>query len=133
VTVGLHLSDIHIATEEQADRAFSQLAADLTDELGIQEIHCIVVSGDLSEHANDDEYAAGIRFFERVSSGFDVPRGNIIIAPGNHDVSWEVSRRLYRVVRTEAMPSGITPVALTAATTRTNTTSSPSSTVTCVS
>jgi Calcineurin-like phosphoesterase len=90
----LHLSDLHFATKDQATGWYSQLAADLREQQ-VDRLDALVVSGDLVERADPAEYDAARLFLEKLMSGFALPPGHITLVPGNHDVSWPLSKQAY--------------------------------------
>jgi predicted MPP superfamily phosphohydrolase len=93
----LHLSDLHFATADQATIAYSQLAADLRQQ-GVDRLDALVVSGDLVNRATPSEYAAAGLFLEQVKAGFGLKAQAVVLAPGNHDVSWTHAKRAYRLM-----------------------------------
>jgi len=94
----LHLSDLHFATADQATIWYSQLAADLRQQ-GVERLDALVVSGDLVNRASAAEYAAARLFIEQVKSGFGLKAQGVVLVPGNHDVSWPLADKAYRLVR----------------------------------
>lgn len=97
-TYVLHLSDLHIETNDQATEWYSQLATDLREQ-GIERLDGVVVSGDIVQRATTPEYDAAANFLGRVMEGFSVRASGIAIVPGNHDVSWPASRSAYHLRR----------------------------------
>lgn len=94
----LHLSDLHFETADQADIAYSQLAADLRQQ-GIDHLDALVVSGDLVNRSTTGEYAAAALFLEKLKSGFGLSAQAVVLAPGNHDVSWTHASSAYRLMK----------------------------------
>lgn len=89
----LHLSDIHLGTKEDAQKYKMQLNTDLILALKINKIDFLVLSGDISNHSTKEQYEAAIEFIENIIIKFNVDRNKIIIVPGNHDLSWEASKK----------------------------------------
>lgn len=87
----LHLSDLRLATKEQAVIAYAQLEAALRE----QEVDAIVVTGDLVARAGDDAYDPARLFLEKVMAGFSLSPRQIVLVPGNRDVNWEASDHAY--------------------------------------
>lgn len=48
----------------------------------------LVVSGDIAYEAGANEYSKSLEFFKQIQSETGIPRRNLIIVPGNHDVNW---------------------------------------------
>ncbi len=105
MAVILHLSDLHVAHEDRAEIAFGQLSDDLVGEQGIKRLDYVIVSGDSTDRATDDEYRAASAFVDHVCDEFDVPREALMIVPGNHDVDWTKSKDAYYPVRADKVPS----------------------------
>jgi len=90
----LHLSDLHFSTSDHAKVAYSQLALDLR-QLGVERLDGLIVSGDLVNRAEPEEYDATRLFLGQLQSGFSLIPRQIAIVPGNHDVSWKQSYAAY--------------------------------------
>ena len=58
-----------------------------------------MVSGDLVNRAEPAEYDAARLFLERLMTGFGLAARQVVIVPGNHDVSWSQSEEAYQPVR----------------------------------
>lgn len=104
----LHLSDLHIESNDQATEWYSQLAADLRQQ-GIERLDGVVVSGDVVQRATSGEYDAAANFLEKLMEGFSVRASSIAIVPGNHDVSWPLSQAAYQLRRKSELPSSLMP------------------------
>src|SRR5262249_5536823 len=104
----LHLSDLHLVTADQAQIAYSQLAADLRQQ-GIGRLDALVVSGDLVNRATAGEYAAAELFIEQIKSGFGLKAQAVALVPGNHDVSWARADSAYRLMRRTQLAGELVP------------------------
>ncbi|MEA2230441.1 MAG: hypothetical protein QOD83_257 [Solirubrobacteraceae bacterium] len=97
----LHLSDMQFGRHHRfgnlsagdPDARFDTLLTRLVDDLkrlaknpGIQP-QVIVVSGDLAEWGMRSEFSDALEFLERLSESLGVPRRNVVVVPGNHDVN----------------------------------------------
>ncbi|MBV4429692.1 metallophosphoesterase family protein [Clostridium tyrobutyricum] len=89
----LHLSDIHLGTKEDAQKYRMQLNTDLLLALNVKQIDFLVLSGDISNQSTKEQYDAAVEFIEGIITKFNVDRDKIIIVPGNHDLSWKVSKK----------------------------------------
>jgi len=104
----LHLSDFHFATKDQATVWYSQLAADLREQQ-VDRLDALVVSGDLSNHADPLEYDAARLFLEQLMSGFSLSARQVVLVPGNHDVSWPLSEAAYQPYRRTRYSGALVP------------------------
>jgi len=68
-----HLSDLHFGEANDAD--ILALARDILD----QAVDAVVVSGDLTRHAQREEFIAAIAFLEALGKP-------LLVVPGNHDI-----------------------------------------------
>lgn len=91
----LHVSDLHFTDESQARIWQNQLASDLRIELRRSKLDALIVSGDIANTAEPAQYEAASRFLLEVASEFELAPHQIVLVPGNHDVSWEQSKRAY--------------------------------------
>jgi 3',5'-cyclic AMP phosphodiesterase CpdA len=91
----LHLSDLHFATQDQATIWYAQLAADLREQQ-VDRLDALVVSGDLVNRADRLEYDAARLFLEKLMVGFSLSARQVVLVPGNHDVSWQLSEEAYQ-------------------------------------
>jgi predicted phosphodiesterase len=87
----LHLSDLHFAESTQAAQWHTQLMLDLRNQMQVESLAGIVLSGDITNHATDDQFGYAQRFLERVCKTFAVPPGRLLVVPGNHDVNWNLT------------------------------------------
>ena len=62
----LHLSDIHLGTIAQAQRYFTQLATDLTQNLKLKQLNYLVISGDIANRSTEDEYEAAFELVDKL-------------------------------------------------------------------
>jgi Icc-related predicted phosphoesterase len=96
----LHLSDLHIDSE--SDNLAKKLIKDvellqdnyhhLQGNSGapkIEKIDVIAVTGDIANKPSTNNYNAAIKFLNTLSEKLKTEKSNIVLVPGNHDVSWE--------------------------------------------
>lgn len=105
----LHLSDLHFGTKEQGQLWQSQLVNDVKYELKPHNLVAVVVSGDVASRAEPAEYEAAGRFLLDLASEFNLSPHQLILVPGNHDVSWERSERAYVPVRRKSYKGTLVP------------------------
>ena len=104
----LHLSDLHFGSEQDANQWYSQLAYDITKELDCLSLDLVIVSGDITHHADKKEYRAALTFFEKILNKFALKSDQIIFVPGNHDVDWTISKSSYSPMRRKEYAGNIT-------------------------
>lgn len=95
----IHLSDLHFGTSQQANLWYSQLLQDLRYELEIQTIDALIISGDIASKSTESEYDAAYEFINEFRTDFKLEDSQIIIVPGNHDLSWDLSKKAYKPIK----------------------------------
>ena len=97
----LHLSDLHFGRHHRfgnlaigdADADLDTLFRRLDDDLQILKRRehlrpqLIVVSGDLAEWGRPSEFEHAFAFLAKLADRLELPRRNIVVVPGNHDIS----------------------------------------------
>lgn len=94
----LHLSDIHLETESQAQKYRMQLETDLIKELDVKRLEYLVISGDIANHSTEAEYKAAFEMVEGLVKRFGLDAGRVVIVPGNHDLNEDISEEAYPFV-----------------------------------
>jgi HEAT repeat protein/predicted phosphodiesterase len=97
----LHLSDLHFSTPEQPEIWYSQLAEDLRQELKLERLDGVILSGDITNVSSQEEYDAARVFFDKLLKEFGVSPQRVVMVPGNHDLCWEESKKAYQPRRLE--------------------------------
>lgn len=92
----LHLSDLHFSKVEPVVVRYSQLVEDLHQQQ-VDKVDALVVSGDLVQSADPEEYAGARSFLERLASDFGLSPRQVVLVPGNHDTSWRLARQAYHL------------------------------------
>lgn len=105
----LHISDIHRAPN--APTSNTTLLGKLLDDtrytydednarlgpgeprLGTPDL--IVISGDLTQRADEAEFEVALRFLEGLLPLVNGDRRRIVLVPGNHDVNWAIAAQSY--------------------------------------
>lgn len=103
----LTLSDIHINTMEDSTQYFAQLKTDLEQNLKINKLHYLVISGDIGNYSLQTEYEAAYDLISQVASHFQCELQNIIVVPGNHDLSYELSEKAYIYCSNRGVPKDL--------------------------
>ncbi len=91
----LHLSDIHVSTLAEAGKYLTQLETDLKNELNVKQLDYLIVSGDIAECSTPEEYKAAYELVDGIVKRFRLDSGRIVVAPGNHDLNWDLSAEAY--------------------------------------
>ena len=117
----LHISDLHRSAEDPIsnDELVASLSTDRVrytrSDPAIRAPDAIVVSGDIIQgavlgHANSqtalaEQYRVAESFLGRLTDEFvGGDRSKVIIAPGNHDIDWNVAREAMEIVLPEHEP-----------------------------
>ncbi|MCC8978551.1 GTP-binding protein [Bradyrhizobium acaciae] len=88
----LHLSDLHFTPLTDIDEWVGPLCADLKSKkagLGIDKLDYLVVSGDVSDRAQQSEFEKARAFLSNIIAEFGLNVERCILVPGNHDINWE--------------------------------------------
>lgn len=95
----LHLSDLHFRGNDKARLWHSQLAEDLRREARLSRVDAVVLTGDIANHATEEEYQEALEFTRFLTKEFSLQPHQLIPVPGNHDVSWAVSEEAYKAFK----------------------------------
>jgi len=101
----LHLADWHITGVQEARQYRAQLEADLIQELDVKRLDYIVIAGDVAAHATPEEYQAAFELLDGLVKHFGLDGRRVIVAPGNHDVNWDLAEAAYPFVPQRRLPS----------------------------
>ena len=101
----LHLSDIHLQPESDPSQHLIKLESDLKNELEVNGLEYLVLSGDFTNYATTEEYAVAYDFINRLVSRFGLDFRRVIMVPGNHDVNWKLSQAAYPFVHKSELTS----------------------------
>jgi WD40 repeat protein/predicted MPP superfamily phosphohydrolase len=93
----LHLSDLHFHGAEDVHAWVSPLVEDLRRELAIDRLDLVVLSGDVTNSASPKEFRRAAEFVKLLKDEMGAPA--LLVVPGNHDLSWAVSRSAYQPMR----------------------------------
>ena len=101
----LHLSDLHFGSIQDANRWHGQLSNDLGQLLTQLEpsqtprLDALIISGDIANKSLPEEYEAAGLFINHIMQDFGLTHKQIAIAPGNHDLNWELSEDAFTPVK----------------------------------
>ena len=101
----LHLSDLHLERRYIADVYRTQLETDLNRELEIRRLQYLVVSGDVAQRATEQGFRAGFKLVDGLVKRFGLDASRVVVVPGNHDMSWPLSKKAYPFVFQDDLPS----------------------------
>lgn len=106
----LHISDLHRTPDERVSNpeVLADLARSLTD-LGDLPIEMVVLSGDITQAATVEEFQEAEAFLNQLVARFlNNRRECLIVAPGNHDISWaECAQGSFSVQRNAPPDDGV--------------------------
>lgn len=88
----LHLSDLHFTDSSQALLWHTQLLLDLKNQMQVKELAGILISGDVTNHATTEQFGYAKEFIQLLCTTFKVQPKQLVVVPGNHDVSWNLTR-----------------------------------------
>nr|VFK19909.1 MAG: Calcineurin-like phosphoesterase [Candidatus Kentron sp. LPFa] len=101
----LHLSDLHLTDEKLANTCRTQLETDLRQELRIDRLNYLVISGDFTHRATEAEFRAAFEMVDGLVQHFGLDSNRVVIVPGNHEVNWDLSEAAYPFVPRSKLPS----------------------------
>lgn len=88
----LHISDLHFGTKKNEDKTrYSDcfVGKFLAQFKGVK-IDYLLVSGDIADESKVLEYDTASAFLNRVVTELCVPKCNVLMCMGNHDISWGI-------------------------------------------
>ncbi|OGR14884.1 MAG: hypothetical protein A2097_14625, partial [Desulfobacula sp. GWF2_41_7] len=91
----LHLSDMHFGDMNDAAQYIVQLRLDLKQNLQIDTLHYLVITGDIGTYSIKGEYDAACFFVNCLTDEFNLLKHRIIVVPGNHDLNWDIAKNAY--------------------------------------
>jgi|GEM_PF-1779656 len=91
----LHLSDLHFSENTPEEQELDYLLKNLDESK--RSVDFIVISGDLTAGAVPGEFVKISRFLSGLCRRLDVPAERLVIVPGNHDYSREITHNAYTI------------------------------------
>lgn len=88
----LHISDLHFGTKknEMESRYNDVFVEDFINNLSTKTIDYLIISGDVSNESKNEEYEKATVFLNKVVGELKIPKKNVLICMGNHDISWRI-------------------------------------------
>nr|VFJ44773.1 MAG: 3',5'-cyclic AMP phosphodiesterase CpdA [Candidatus Kentron sp. FM]VFJ52131.1 MAG: 3',5'-cyclic AMP phosphodiesterase CpdA [Candidatus Kentron sp. FM]VFK07624.1 MAG: 3',5'-cyclic AMP phosphodiesterase CpdA [Candidatus Kentron sp. FM] len=101
----LHLSDLYLESESFANVFRMQLEADLIQELRLNRLAYLVLSGDITQRASEAEFRAAFGMVDGLVKRFGLDASRVVVVPGNHDVDWDLSEDAYPFIPKRKLPT----------------------------
>lgn len=98
----LHISDLHFVAkyEREGNSKFDdsfklRFIRDLEKGLvkNSLKIKYLIISGDVANEGEEREYKEALLFLNELQKKFKIKKENILICPGNHDITWDALRK----------------------------------------
>src|SRR6266571_1202429 len=92
----LHVSDTQFGRYHRFD-ASDSLAGHLIRDvvglagIGVPAVDLVILSGDIAERGKRQEYAQATAFTDQLCEVLRLGRDRVVVVPGNHDLSWDLS------------------------------------------
>ncbi len=91
---------VHIRFADHSPESFADLLVASLREFWRNEedgglVDLVIVTGDLAERGERDEFQQAFRFFAAVAQELQVPNHHFVFVPGNHDVSWPNCEKVF--------------------------------------
>jgi 3',5'-cyclic AMP phosphodiesterase CpdA len=105
VTV-LHVSDTQFGRYHRfdaADSLGSYLVRDVAGlaDIGVPPVDLVILSGDIAERGKRPEYEQARAFTDQIRQALGLGCERVVVVPGNHDVSWDLSMAAFAEWRDE--------------------------------
>jgi len=101
----LHISDLHFQRSQSYDSniVLKSLLDDIKEILDEESLNLdlILISGDIAYHGVQEEYSIADEFFEKLLQITSVPKENLFLVPGNHDVDRKVNPTIIKGLKTQ--------------------------------
>ncbi|MEO3813496.1 metallophosphoesterase [Sphaerisporangium sp. B11E5] len=97
----LHVSDTQFGnyhrfgTEDSLSRSLIRDLDRLTSVEKVPKPDLMILSGDITERADEDEFAEALAFIDEIRAVTGLARERVVVVPGNHDVSWPWSESYF--------------------------------------
>lgn len=110
----LHISDLHVTKAEFINKGVVKTHFDddanfttkfiksVNSNCGDRNIDKIIITGDIANMSEEQEYKTTQKFLEDISIGLKVKKEDFLILPGNHDINWSLCEGHYNLYKGEA-------------------------------
>ncbi|MFH1119501.1 MAG: metallophosphoesterase [Bacteroidota bacterium] len=115
----LHISDLHLTKVEyektgevntwyEKDLNFiDKLVTSIQKNLSKGKLDNIVITGDIANKSNEDEYKVATKFLEELCTKLSFSKNDVLIIPGNHDINWLLCEGYYSKHNSEVILNSI--------------------------
>ena len=90
----LHISDLHFRSDSgyESNSILDELVLDVISVCKEGKFKCnmIVITGDIAYSGKKDEYEKANKWITKLSNTLEIPKKNVVMIPGNHDINWEM-------------------------------------------
>lgn len=102
----LDLSDLHYTKNVDEENEVYLIVSDLKkvyfdnldDKLNLEDIDYMIISGDFVEYGSDEKaFKKSFNFISALANECNIPFEKIVIVPGNHDLSWDITMAAYNL------------------------------------
>ena len=62
----------------------------------MQKIDYVIISGDICDRPQEEQYAVALEFVENLCNDFSVEHEKVTVVLGNHDCNYDISREAYK-------------------------------------
>ncbi|WP_342979986.1 MULTISPECIES: metallophosphoesterase [unclassified Ruminococcus] len=73
------------------------LKIDLKQSLHLQKIDYVIISGDICDRPQEEQYAVALEFVENLCNDFSVEHEKVTVVLGNHACNYDISREAYKL------------------------------------
>ena len=73
------------------------LKIDLIHSLHLQKLDYVIISGDICDRPQEEQYAIALEFVESLCNDFSVEHEKVTVVLGNHDCNYDISREAYKM------------------------------------
>ena len=70
---------------------------DLIHSLHLQKLDYVIISGDICDRPQEEQYAIALEFVESLCNDFSVEHEKVTVVLGNHDCNYDISREAYKM------------------------------------
>jgi HEAT repeat protein len=95
----VHLSDLHFGGLDKAGDLYVELLLELKKDLKLPGFEALVISGDVVNQCNAQGYTHARKFLTKIATKFSLGAEQVLIVPGNHDMSRDLSEAAYKLKR----------------------------------
>jgi len=91
----LHLSDLHLTDKKSMESSYFYLRLDLQNRLKLSALDYMIISGDVCDVPNKEQYEIALQFVKDLVSEFKLDLKKVVIVTGNHDCDRNISEKAF--------------------------------------